>query len=149
MRVHNYLVSRDRFGRPVPPRQSCSLPSPHTLSTVRLNLWCLLTGFLPLSTTASIYTVNRHHEFIGLRNYRVPMAFTAESPPAQDQKSHPQGQGQGRSSKIGAAQVSDITMDQFCGRLFFNTTNPLFVCTTTTVVSDITCNWLHTNTQKV
>ena len=74
--LHNYLVSRDRFGCPVPPRQSCSLLSPHTLSTVsRLNLWCLLTGFLPLSTTASIYTVNRHPEFIGLRNYRVPMAY--------------------------------------------------------------------------
>ena len=49
-------------------------------------IWCLLTGFLPSSAAASIYeTAIRHRvspEFIGSRNC-VPMAFTAESPPAQ------------------------------------------------------------------
>ena len=47
-----------------------------------------LTGFLPSSTAASIYeTAIRHRvrpEFIGSCNC-VPMAFTAESPPAQVQ----------------------------------------------------------------
>ena len=39
----------------------------------------------PLSGTASIHTVNRYRaspEFIGPRNF-MPMAFTAESPPAR------------------------------------------------------------------
>ena len=51
---------------------------------------CLLTGFLPSSTAASIYFSKpaiRHRvspEFIGARNC-VPMAFTAESSPAQGQ----------------------------------------------------------------
>ena len=72
------LVARDGFGRPVPRK---SAYSPHS---VWLNL-VLLTEFLPISATASIYTVNRHRvspEFIRSRNC-VPMAFTAESPPAQ------------------------------------------------------------------
>ena len=49
-----------------------------------------LTGFLPSSAAASIYlfkTAIRHRaspEFIGSRKC-VPMAFTAESPPAQGQ----------------------------------------------------------------
>ena len=75
------LVSRDGFGSPVP-RQ----PSPlHTQAE-----WCLLTGFLPSSAAASIYsfiTAIRHRaspEFIESRNC-VPMAFTAESPPARGQ----------------------------------------------------------------
>ena len=51
---------------------------------------CLHTGFLPISAAASIYlfkTAIRHRvspEFIGSRNC-APMAFTAESPPAQGQ----------------------------------------------------------------
>ena len=47
-----------------------------------------LTGFLPSSAAVSIYeTAIRHRvspEFIGSRSY-VPMALTAESPPAQGQ----------------------------------------------------------------
>ena len=54
------------------------------ISILRLNL--VLTGFLPSSAAASIYeTAIRHRaspEFIGSRSC-VPMAFTAESPPAQ------------------------------------------------------------------
>ena len=54
-------------------------------------LWCLLTGFLPSSGAVSIHILNidihtRHRvstEFIGSHNNCVPMAFTAESPPAQ------------------------------------------------------------------
>ena len=42
------LVPRDRFGRPVP-RQPAR--PPHSGCT-----WCLFTGFLPLSTVASIYS---------------------------------------------------------------------------------------------
>ena len=59
------------------------------ISILRLN-WCLLTGFLPSSAAASFYsfiTAIRHRaspEFIGSRNC-VPMAFTAESPPARGQ----------------------------------------------------------------
>ena len=41
------LVSRDRFGRPVP-RQPAH--SPHSG-----RIWCLLTGFLPISAAASMY----------------------------------------------------------------------------------------------
>ena len=47
----------------------------------------LLMGFLPLSATASIYTVNHRRvgpEFIASSNC-VPMALTAESPKAQGQ----------------------------------------------------------------
>ena len=77
------LVSRDGFGSPVP-HHSLLLIS--ILS--RLNL--VLAGFLPGSAAASIYlfkTVIRHRaspEFIGSRNC-VPIAFTAESPPAHGQ----------------------------------------------------------------
>ena len=78
--VPENLVSRDGFSRPVP-RQ------PAHLSILRLNL-VLTYGFLPSSAVASIYeTAIRHRvspEFIGSRNC-VPMAFTAESPPAQGQ----------------------------------------------------------------
>ena len=73
------LVSRDRFGRPVPRQPAHSLHWGWIL--------CLLTGFLPLSATASKFTVNRHRvspEFIGSRNC-VRMAFTAESPLGQGQ----------------------------------------------------------------
>ena len=60
------------------------------ISILRLNIWCLLTGFLPISAAASMYiskTAMRHGvspELIGSRNC-VTMAFTAESPLAQDQ----------------------------------------------------------------
>ena len=42
------LVSRDGFGRPVP---RPPVPSPHPDW-----IWCLLTGFLPTSAAASIYS---------------------------------------------------------------------------------------------
>ena len=79
--VPENLVPRDGFSRLVP-RQPAHL---HT----QAESWCLLTGlFLPSSAAASIYeTAIRHRVnpvFIGSRNC-VPMAFTAESPPAQGQ----------------------------------------------------------------
>ena len=77
------LVSRDGFGSPVL-RQPAHSPYSGWI-------WCLLMGFLPSSAAASIYylfkTAIRHRvspEFIGSRKC-VPMAFTAESPPAQGQ----------------------------------------------------------------
>ena len=79
MCVPENLVSRDGFSRPV------SL----LISIRRLNL-VLTEGFLLISAAASIYlykTAIRHRvspEFIGSRNC-VPMAFTAESPPARGQ----------------------------------------------------------------
>ena len=80
--VPENLVSRDGFSRPVP-RQLA-----HFHTTLAGSGAYLLTGFLPSSMTASIYeTAIRHGvspEFIGSRNC-VPMAFTAESPPAQGQ----------------------------------------------------------------
>ena len=72
------LVSRD--GRSAVPSRVSLL-----ISILRLSL---VHGFLPSSATASIYeTAIRHRvspEFMGSRNY-IPMAFTAESPPAQGQ----------------------------------------------------------------
>ena len=71
--------------RPSRPALACSF------STLRLNL--VRTHRIPPSFRDGvivhffIYTVNRHRvspEFIRSRNY-VPMAFTAESPPAQGQ----------------------------------------------------------------
>ena len=72
------LVLRDGCGRPVPHQLA---HSPYSGC-----VWCLLTEFLPIS---AVYTAIRHQaspKFIGSRNF-VPMAFTAESPPAQGQKS--------------------------------------------------------------
>ena len=77
------LVSRDGFDSPVP-RQ------PAHFHTQAESGACILTGFLTSFAAASIYLLNttiRHRaspEFIGSRN-SVPIAFTAESPPAQDQ----------------------------------------------------------------
>ena len=76
------LVSRDGFDSPV-------LRQPGHLHT-QADSGCLLTGFLPSSASVSINlfeTAIRHRvspELIGSRNC-VPMAFTAESPPAQGQ----------------------------------------------------------------
>ena len=69
-------------------RPSCPVPRQpaHSPHSGWMNL-TLLTGFLPISATASTYTANRHRagpKFIGSRNC-VPMAFTAESPSAQGQ----------------------------------------------------------------
>ena len=67
-------------------------------------------GFLSSSAAASIHlfkTAIRHRvrpEFIGSRNC-VPMAFVAESPPAQDRTRKPQGS----SERVLSWQV---TMDQ-------------------------------------
>ena len=76
------LARRVRQSRPA---SACS--SPYSAW-----IWCLLTGFLPSSAAVSIYssitTAIRHRvspEFIGSRNNCVPMAFTAESPPARGQ----------------------------------------------------------------
>ena len=66
------LVSRDGFGSPVP-RQPAHL---HTQAESS----ALLTGFLPISAVASIFM--RPPYAIGSHN-REPMAFTTESPPAQ------------------------------------------------------------------
>ena len=78
--VPENLVSRDGFSRPVP-RQPAHL---HT----QAESGYLRTGFLPSSAAGSTYeTAIRHRvspEFIGSRKC-VPMAFTAESPPAQGQ----------------------------------------------------------------
>ena len=80
--VPENLVSRDEFGSPVP-RQPAHL---HT----QAEFGAYFKGFLPSSAAASIYsfiTAIRHRvspEFIGSRNC-VPMAFTAESPPARGQ----------------------------------------------------------------
>ena len=96
-------VSRDGFSRPVP-RQ------PAHLHTQAESGGCLLTGFLPSSAAASIYssiTAIRYRvspEFIVSRNNCVPMAFTAESPPA-----HRASKPQGSSERVLPWQ---ITMDQ-------------------------------------
>ena len=71
------LASRDEFSRPVP-RQSAHSP-------YSCRIWCLLTGFLLLSATGSICTVNRHRvspELKKVTRLRTD-GFTAESPPAQ------------------------------------------------------------------
>ena len=77
--VPENLVSRDGFSRPVP-RQLAHL---HTQAESGA-----YSGFLLSSAVASIYeTAKRYRvspEFIGSRDC-VPMAFTAESPPAQAQ----------------------------------------------------------------
>ena len=81
--VPENLVSRDGFDSPVP-RKPAHL---HT----QAESGALLTGSLPSSAAASIYsykTAIRHRvspEFIGSRSC-VPMAFTAESPPALSPK---------------------------------------------------------------
>ena len=66
------LVSRDRFGRPVPRQSACSYSA--LSESGAYSSW-------------EFYTAIRHRvspEFIGSPNC-VPMAFTAESPPAQGQ----------------------------------------------------------------
>ena len=76
------LVSRDGFGNPVP-RQPARVH-------IQTKCGAYLRDSSPSSAAASIYlfeTAIRHRvspEFIGSRNC-VPMAFTAESPPAQGQ----------------------------------------------------------------
>ena len=76
------LVSRDGFSRPVPRR-----PQPAHLHT-QAESGAYLRDSSRVPRTASIYeTAIRYRvnpESIGSRNC-VPTAFTAESPPAQDQ----------------------------------------------------------------
>ena len=78
-RSHLRIWSRET-GSAVPSRVS-----PRSLSTLRLNL--VLTHGIPPAFRDGVYiqyTINRHlisPELIGLRNC-VPMAFTAETPPA-------------------------------------------------------------------
>ena len=72
------IGSRDRFGCPIP--RQCAL-SPNS-GLIR----CVHTGFLPLFATTSVYLhrqppSGQSRVDIGPRNC-VPMAFTAESPPA-------------------------------------------------------------------
>ena len=84
--VPENLISLDGFGSPVPRQPAHLRPS----SPYSGWIWYLLTEFLPSSAAASIYLIKtaiRHRvspEFIGSRNC-VPMAFTAESPPARGQ----------------------------------------------------------------
>ena len=95
------LILRDGFGSAVP-RQLAHL---HTQAEYGA---LLITGFLPSSEATSVYlfkTTIRHRvspEFIGSRNC-VPMAFTAESPPAQGHKT------QGSSESVLPCRVA---MDQ-------------------------------------
>ena len=75
------LVSRDGFGSPVP-RQPAHL---HT--QVESGAYLRDSSRVPRRRPFIYETAIRHRvspEFIGSRNY-VPMAFTAESPPAQGQ----------------------------------------------------------------
>ena len=51
------LVSRDGFGSPVP-RQRVPRQPNLLISVLRLRIWCLLTGTLPISAAASIYLCN-------------------------------------------------------------------------------------------
>ena len=77
----SYRETGSETGSAVPSRVSPPIQNTRAKSSI----WCLLTGFLPIPATASIYFVNRHRaipKFIGSRNC-VPMAFIAESPPAQ------------------------------------------------------------------
>ena len=100
---------RDWFGRPVPCQPALS---PHSGL-----YWCLLTGFLPFSATASTHTVNRRWaspELIGSRNC-VPMAFTAESPLAQ-------GPVVLEAVRVTGAAFSGFTLDHFFMRLSFSHT---------------------------
>ena len=83
---HPANKNETRLARWVRPSRPASA---HSFSTLRLNLigWCLLTGLLALSATAPNFipsTAIRSVPFIWSRNC-VPVAFTAESPPAQGQ----------------------------------------------------------------
>ena len=58
------LVSRDRFGCLVLRQLACSF------STLRLRIWCLLAGLLPISMATSIY-LSRHTPSGQSRVHRV------------------------------------------------------------------------------
>ena len=76
------LVSQDGFGSPVP-RQAAHL---HTKA--ESGAYLRDSSRFPRRRPFIYLTAIRHRaspEFIGSRNYCVPMAFTAESPPAQGQ----------------------------------------------------------------
>ena len=76
------LVSRDGFGSPVP-RQPAHL---HTQaeSGAYLRDSSRVPRWRPFIYFKSPYAIESVHEFIGSRNC-VPMAFTAEGPPAKGQ----------------------------------------------------------------
>ena len=84
VRVRAWEFGLARRARQSRPASACS-------STYSGWIWCILTGFLPSSAAGPIYlfrTAIRHRvtpEFIRSRNW-VPMAFTAESPPARGQQ---------------------------------------------------------------
>ena len=71
------LVSRDRFGRPVLPQPG---HSPHSG-----RIWCLFTGFLPLSATSFIDLYRQppsgQPQIYQSRSNCVPMAFAAKDNP--------------------------------------------------------------------
>ena len=104
------LVSRDGFGRPVP-RQPTH--SPHS----RLNLigWCLLSGFLPLSATMSIYLSpsgqSRVHQVTRLRIDGVHCQESSGTGPVVVLKVVP----------VTGAAFSSTPMDHFFVRLSFPT----------------------------
>ena len=82
VRAPENLVSRDGFDRPVP-RQPAH--SPHSGS-----ICSLLTGFLPISATASIYLCRQPPSAQSRVTWVTQLRtgggdFTAESPPAQGQ----------------------------------------------------------------
>ena len=80
--VPENLVSRDGFSRPVP-RQPA-----HLNTQAESGAYLRDSSRVPRRRPFIYETAIRHRvspEFIGSRNNCVPMAFTAESPPAQGQ----------------------------------------------------------------
>ena len=81
------FASENLVSRAIPPRASPLILNARSKFGAFSSSTLLL---LYTSVAASICTNNRHRvspEFIGSRSYLLPMAFIAESPPAQGQKS--------------------------------------------------------------
>ena len=105
-RLRMDLASRDSFGLHVP-RQPAYLPH---LGAI----WCLLTGLLPLSETASIY-LDRKLSSGQSRVYRVTYLRTEG---VRHRESAVAGPGVFNASRVTDAAFSNVTMDQFCAPLF-------------------------------
>ena len=105
------LVSRDSFGRPIPCQPA---QSPHSGS-----IWCLLTGFLPLSATAS----NRHTPSGQSRVYRVTRL---RSDDIHCRESTGTGPVVPNVVRVTGAAFAGITIDHLmCASLFSPSTCPL------------------------